>query len=112
MNIREDINTQLDRLEDSDLIALYLVLVERVGQISREGITPDRDDTHGPDGNLAAAAAAYAKIASDELRGIESRCPSWWPWGKAWWKPYGFQRNLERSGALVLAEISRLIRVS
>ena len=103
------LQSNLERLSTPDLIALNLIVSERDGQIVREGWTLEHDEHHR-DGDLALAAAVYAKISADEIQGTESKCPSWWPWAKKWFKPKGFQRNLERSGALILAELSRLIR--
>ena len=114
MSIRNDIILMiadtLDELPDSDLIALNLILSERLGQKTREGWTAEHDENH-PKGDLAAAAAVYAKISSDEVKGLEVRRPLWWPWSPSWFKPKGFQRNLERSGALIIAELSRMVRV-
>ena len=108
-SIKETVIKSLDHLDEYDLMALDLIISERIGQLEREGWSPSHD-AHHRDGELAGAAAAYAKSAYDEIQGGEVRCPSWWPWSKKWWKPYGFQRNLERSGALLLAEISKMLR--
>ena len=102
VSVKDEIIGSLDALSVTDLTALHMIITERIGQFTREGWTPEHDD-HQRDGDLALAAAAYAKIASDEIQGGELKCPAWWPWSKKWFKPYGFQRNLERSGALVIA---------
>ena len=108
-SLMDDILFSLRQLSREDLTAVNLILSERVGQIKREGWTPEHDD-HERAGVLAGAAAAFAKAAADEIQGLDPRCPAWWPWSKKWWKPYGFQRNLERSAALLIAEISRMLR--
>ena len=110
MSIKDDIYQKLDALSVTDLTALYLIISEREGQLTREGWTPEHDD-HQRDGALGLAAAAYAKAAHDKIQGQDVHCPQWWPWSIKWFKPHGFQRNLERSGALILAEMSRLLRM-
>jgi len=110
MQIKDEIINNLDSLSVTDLTALHLIICERKGQFAREGWTQEHDD-HQKDGDLALASAAYAKAASDEINGGDVKCPPWWPWAKHWFKPHGFQRNLERSGALIIAEMSRLLRM-
>lgn len=92
------------------------VLAERERQISAEGWTPDHDDGHDP-GELAAAGAAYAIAAADEIHplsqgdgGFDSEPPPMWPWSPDWWKPGGSRRMLVKACALGLAEIERLDR--
>lgn len=87
------------------------VLVERQRQVSVEGWTPERDDTH-TDGQIALAAGAYASFAGMSARHrLASRCPyPTWPWEAMWWKPTDRRRDLVKAGALILAEIERLDR--
>lgn len=75
---------------------------ERERQMSKEGWTPEHDDTH-VNGELARAASCYA-FATDKLS-LE-----WWPWERAWWKPTTPRRNLVKAAALIVAEIERLDR--
>ena len=84
------------------------VLAERARQVSAEGWTPERDDQY-TDCQLAAAAASYAVCGKDpkalKLMGVTA-----WPWRDYWWKPETYRRNLEKAGALILAEIERIDR--
>lgn len=92
-----------------------LVLRERRRQIEHEGWTASHDDRHDA-GELAAAASAYAVNAADQLSPHSqgdgnNEQPVMWPWGPDFWKPVSAMRDLERAGALVIAEIERLQRV-
>jgi hypothetical protein len=94
------------------------IQAERDRQVAVEGWTPAHDDHHR-DGSLHAAAMIYFHHATkpEEMiydrrgRGKKSsRVPMGWPWGPQWWKPKDPRRDLERAGALCLAEIDRLKR--
>lgn len=85
------------------------VLAERRRHTEREGWTPEHDDEHA-DGQLAAAAAAYARAASMQGRGFWDVEPAFWPWDSSWWKPGPPRRMLEKAGALILAEVERIDR--
>jgi hypothetical protein len=74
------------------------ITAERQRQIAIEGWTPAHDATHTK-GELARAAACYA---------LGGRPPGLWPWGDQWWKPSTPERNLEKAGALIAAEIDRI----
>lgn len=91
-------------------IAVYR---ERMRQLSTEGFSRERDDGY-VNGELAAAAAAYAAAAEDAHQAksaLDDMPPAWWPWAKRWWKPSDDpRRNLVKAGALILAEIERLDR--
>lgn len=81
------------------------VLAERQRQISAEGWTPEHDDEHQL-GELSHAAARYASQAFGQY-GISA----FWPWAEKWWKPsQDPRRNLEKAGALILAEMERIDR--
>lgn len=81
---------------------------ERRRQIEAEGWSPEHDDEHR-DGELAAAAAAYA--LHDLRGGFFGRWHSTiWPWALHWWKPKSRRRDLIRAAALIVAEIERLDR--
>lgn len=91
-----------------------LIAAERRRQIEQEGWTPEHDDAeHGFD-ELARAAAWYALPA--RLRAmLAAHGVDVWPWGEDWRKPgdgslEGRIRELEKSGALIAAEIDRLLR--
>lgn len=85
-----------------------LIADERARQITQEGWTPEHDDGHS-NGDLAVAAACYA-APGGQLRGEEIR--EQWPWENAWWKPTPNDRvrELVKAGALIAAEIDRLLR--
>lgn len=85
------------------------VLDERRRQQEAEGWDTTHDDDLHEDGELAAAAAAYALHSTARL-GASMPRPAFWPWDEQWWKPKGARRDLVRAGALILAEIERLDR--
>jgi hypothetical protein len=94
---------------------------ERQRQIEKEGWTADEDDNSHVLGELAKAAVCYA--LPDEYRGVsamfskghypESLQDYLWPWDSKWWKPTPGNRirELEKAGALIAAEIDRLLRL-
>ena len=95
-----------------------LIAAERERQITIEGYTPKSDDRviHGI-GDIAVAAACYAipsYIRDVTPLGDKTRpIISWlWPWRKELWKPTPNDRikELTKAGALLAAEIDRLIR--
>ncbi|GAG33310.1 unnamed protein product, partial [marine sediment metagenome] len=43
--------------------------------------------------------------------GIQGPYPEIWPWDPSWWKPTDERRNLEKAGALIVAELERLDRL-
>lgn len=93
------------------------VLAERERQKSVEGWTVEHDDRHilGEMGN-AAAAYAMTQRQRDRNRADNrvSSAPACWPWSPGWWKPVptNRRRDLVKAGALILAEIERLDRIS
>lgn len=112
--------------------AMDLIRAERQRQIDIEGWTPDHDDQHD-DGQLMRAAMCYymhgtgraayrntsSLVSTDTCphcgnglrhRRINASLPMGWPWEPRWWKPQNTNRDLVRSGALLLAEKDRLAR--
>lgn len=90
------------------------VLAERERHVSEEGFTVAHDDEHGR-GELSAAATCYAMVASNSQSDDPIELPSppsWWPWGRQWWKPGPLRRNLVKAAALLIAEIERLDRAA
>lgn len=90
------------------------IAAERQRQIEQEGWSPEHDLTHTR-GELGYAAAEYAVAAVRAALGWGAadlaRVPIHWPWDGRWWKPSDDPiRNLEKAGALIAAEIDRLIR--
>lgn len=90
-----------------------LIAAERQRQMDQEGWTMAHDDEHDS-GELAAAGAAYAINAADQLhpysQGDGNNEPVCWPWGRECWKPKDPLRDLVRAGALIAAEIDRIQR--
>ena len=103
--------------DDRDFMreAFGRVLAERVRQVEVERWSPEHDAKHR-DGELALAGAAYAVQSVMETRSAAVRDRLWnalvvfWPWAWSWWKPKGALRDLERAGALIVAEIERRLR--
>lgn len=91
--------------------AISDIAAERERQMSVEGWTLAHDDEHD-NGELAAAAASYAFATAIEGRYFAADPIGFWPWDTAWWKPTDARRNLIKAGALIVAEIERLDRVS
>lgn len=99
--------------------SIDLIREERIRQIDKEGFLFDHD-AKNTNGELAAAAACYAMPATDR-RKYQSYAighgwyPRWWPknWEVRWWKPSPNDRvkELVKAGALIAAEIDRLLLV-
>lgn len=97
--------------------AASMLLRERERQISVEGWTPEHDDIH-TDGEMARAAAEYAKVGASRWEADSARRdksegvlpPINWPWHADWWKPRDRISNLVRAGALIIAELERIQR--
>lgn len=94
-------------------IGAALIAFERQRQKEVEGWTPEHDDEHSH-GELATAAAVYLLAAENQA--IDqifqpAKEPAFWPWSFTWWKPSPEPiRNLVKAGALIAAEIDRLLR--
>jgi len=84
-----------------------LIAAERARQMSDEKWDAQHDDEHER-GELAVAAACYVLGAARKRYSRE--CPLRWPWDGAWWKPTDRVRDLTKAGALIAAEIDRLLR--
>ena len=84
------------------------IMDERLRQMAQEGWTAEHDDEH--DGHeLASAAVCYVEAS---YGGVEMESPWDWPWHRSWWKASDDPiRNLEKAGALIAAEIDRLLRL-
>lgn len=60
---------------------------------------------------------AVRMVAEDEEKKYGKRPPRLWPWDKNWWKPaqdnepQNRKRDIEKAGALLLAEWERLDRI-
>ncbi|QKC99224.1 hypothetical protein [Mesorhizobium sp. NZP2298] len=104
--------------------ALSDIATERSRQVESEGWTPEHDDKH-KDGEMARAAGIYALIAGSNLTNYRNATGGYnlgtilgglmdhyWPWDKSWFKPTSRRRDLVKAGALIVAEIERLDRLS
>lgn len=100
------------------------IAAERQRQIEAEGWTPEHDDqwVHG---EMVTAAQCYLRFNErlaetddvDRLMRYHAPggigLPRGWPWHRDWWKPSADPiRNLEKAGALIAAEIDKLLRQS
>ena len=105
---------------------LSLIAAERKRHIDEEGWTPKHDDEH-KGGEMADAAACYADAAGAIIRGADPlelhnpakdyshyegmECGPVWPWDSSWLKLSSDpMRSLVKAGALIVAEIDRLLR--
>ena len=90
-----------------------MIAAERARQIEKEGWSAGHDDGHG-DGALRNAAEAYLKHLRTRWADWvwdRVRPPGMWPWGKKDFKPTEDPiRQLVKAGALIAAEIDRLLR--
>lgn len=93
-----------------------LIAAERERQITAEGWTASHDDGHTK-AELTVASNQYASFAAVQVRSEgKALPPEWfvpinWPWPRGWWKPSEDPiRNLVKAGALIAAEIDRLLR--
>lgn len=93
------------------------VILERARQMEVEGHEESHDD-EWTQGQLARAAATYAlPEATVSVGGSEYDLRKViWPWPREWFKPGdgsvgGRIRELEKAGALIVAEIDRLLRL-
>lgn len=80
-----------------------MIARERRRQISKEGWSRDHDKRCHGDDQLVEAAICYAGAFSDEAEE-----PHGWPDGWVW-NPKDRLSNLVRAGALIAAEIDRLM---
>jgi hypothetical protein len=87
------------------------IAAERKRQIEEEGFT-EIDDVYWESGELARAAMCYCMEPDiDYEAGDEPAIPKEWPWEDQWWKPTPDNRirELEKAGALIAAEIDRIL---
>lgn len=96
------------------------IAVERTRQIEEEGWTPYHDGGH-TSGELAHAAVYYAAgepvyflrryAINGDPRLPHQHFENAWPFEAKWYKPKDRLRDLVRAGALIAAEIDRLLAV-
>jgi len=112
-NAHPDLLARIEELEGQGGVAL--IRAERERQVSSEGWTPEHDDSHRQE-ELARAAACYAMpdafLRHRKIFGAYCETPVDWPWHDQWWKPTPDDRvkDLTKAGALIAAEIDRLLR--
>jgi len=91
---------------------ITLIAQERKRQIEVERFDSVHDD-HQVNDQLAIAGAVYAIPAHKRTFPHDGTAvPYDWPWPKSWWKPTPSNRikELTKAGALIAAEIDRLLR--
>ena len=95
---------------------ISLIEAERKRQIAVEKFTSDHDDRH-LEGELAGGAASYAafaqrQIAEGPFKSVKGFPPGQtWRWDSEWWRlSEDPLRNLVKAGALIVAEIDRILR--
>jgi hypothetical protein len=90
----------------SEMEGVERIAAERQRQITQEGWTPEHDAEH-ESGELGQAAVCYINHACP----VDWEIHAEWPWLPSWWKPSADPiRDLEKAGALIAAEIDRLLR--
>jgi len=99
-------------VSDKTLEAIDLVLAERVRQVEELGISTKRDDQYLKD-ELAMMAACYLYAPKYPFAiGTGEKVPNQWPHSTGWNPKTSRLRQLEKAGALVIAEIERILRKS
>ncbi len=87
------------------------IAAERLRQIEKEGWSQSHDIDKHRGAELVAAAMCYAAVSSALVN--YQKIPNqlgMWPWESEAWKPSDDPiRNLEKAGALIAAEIDRLL---
>lgn len=86
------------------------ISAERKRQIESEGYDAAHDDVLNDGSLLRAAVIYYQFTVNPPLQIRADGAPLGWPWDPAAWKPRDARRNLERAGALAMAERDRLRR--
>lgn len=100
---------------------VVIIAQERQRQIEKEGWTAEHDDQSQNDGDLALAGASYILNYASRLRNhsdsLNNHLANWvnitWQWAWKWWKPTPDDpvRQLAKAGALITAEIDRILRL-
>lgn len=90
-----------------------LIARERERQVKVEGYALEHDRAHTND-ELAKAAVAYALPEAYRFSGgWPGHLPRFWPWAARFWRPTPHNRvwELTKAGALIAAEIDRLLEL-
>ncbi len=91
---------------------IRLIVEEQCRQEKQEEGWTLEDDNHS-DGKLALVAACYAEFAIlSSTERVEQTLAKdrYWPWDEGWWKPKNPLHDLVHAGALIAAEIDRLLK--
>ena len=95
-----------------------LIRKERDRQINEEGWDINSDIKEHDGGELGIAGACYAlpigfRYVLKTTPSFKDESPDFWPWDNAWWKPTPDNRikELIKAGALIAAEIDRLLAI-
>ena len=97
------------------LTGAQLIAKERVRQVKEEGWSAEHDDEHEK-GELVKAAASYllrrcdSSLRIDEGYQVFDLADILWPWDFDYFKPTDPIKDLIKAGALIAAEIDRLLR--
>jgi hypothetical protein len=94
-----------------DIPGAELIVAERIRQVVIEGYSPDADLRYTR-GELLTAAWCYLTEAMEHGHDdvCASQAPPEWPWSSEEWKPsMDRARNLVKAGALIAAELDRLL---
>lgn len=88
--------------EKLNMTGAELIAAERKRQIDVEGYSKTSDALY-VNGELVRAAVCYVESTGDPQASL------WWPWDVKHWKPSNRVRDLTKAGALIAAEIDRLL---
>lgn len=92
---------------EKPLTGAELIMLER-GRHERLGWTAEYDDATHTRWQLTRAAIFYLREAKGRKSGSE--VPREWPWDDSAWRPSERIDDLVKAGALISAEIDRLLR--
>lgn len=95
-------------------VGIGLIAAERQRQVEAEGFDPRHDDNYEND-ELVRAASSYLIAGRRDLDGTvmvsdDEIADGCWPWDAEWFKPSTPKANLIKAGALIAAELDRLVR--
>lgn len=96
---------------DNHSPGVTLIAAERYRQQNVKGWTAEHDNEHADNSLVYAAHAYLTETAGFAGESCGDRPPPAWPWEPEAWKPSPDPvRNLVKAGALIAAEIDRLMR--
>lgn len=106
---------QRELIKDQRSPGATMIGEERSRQVHAEGYTPEHDAEHD-DGELIRAAQAYLVTAYRQAAfipqdGVPPQGKNLWPWSDGWKPSEDPIPNLVKAGALIAAEIDRLLLV-